>query len=130
MANIGHGTTLSGATTGTIAQIVSMKLPDQKADDIDITTMESVGKWREFMAGLKDAGALTLQLLYEKANYNIVLGALGGAAEVWTITFPDGSSFACSGYINANGGDDPLDDKITQSVTFKLSGEPTFTPAA
>lgn len=130
MANIGHGTTLSGASTGSIGQILSVGLPDQQVDDIDVTTMASTNKWREFMAGLKDAGVLTLQLLYEKSNYNTVQGALGAAAEAWTITFPDSSTFACSGYINANGGDDPLEDKITQSVTLKLSGEPTFTPAA
>jgi len=129
MATHGHGTTLSGASTGSIGQILSIGLPDQKVDDLDVTTMASTNKWREFIPGLKDAGSMTLQLLYEKANYNKVQGALGSTPEVWTITLPDGSTFACTGYINANGGDSPHEDKITQSVTLKLSGQPTFTPA-
>lgn len=129
MATHGHGTTLSGATTGSIAEILSVSLPDQKVDDLDVTTMASTDKWREFIPGLKDAGAITLQLLYEKANYQKVQNALGATPEVWTITLPDSSTFVCTGYINANGGDSPHEDKITQSVTLKISGAPTFTPA-
>jgi predicted secreted protein len=130
MGTHGHGTTLSGATTGSIGQILSVGLPDQSVDDLDVTTMASTNKWREFIPGLKDAGSMTLQLLYEKANYNTVQGALGAAPEEWTITLPDGSTFVCSGYIKSSGGDSPHEDKITQSVTLKLSGEPTFTAAA
>jgi predicted secreted protein len=130
MATHGHGTTLSGATTGAIAQIISVGLPDQKVDDLDVTTMASANKWREFIPGLKDAGTIQLQLLYEKANYQKVQNILGATPEVWTITLPDGSTFVSTAYINANGGDSPMEDKVTQSVTMKLSGEPTFTPAA
>lgn len=129
MATHGHGTTLSGATTGAIAQILSIGLPDQKVDDLDVTTMASTNKFREFIPGLKDAGTLKLELLYEKANYQKVQNALGGTPEVWTITLPDGSTFTCTGYINANSGDSKMEDKITQSVTMKISGQPTFTPA-
>jgi len=130
MAKLGCGATLSGSVTGAFGEIMSISLPDQKRDDIDITTMDSTEMWREFMPGLRDAGALNMTVLYEKTNYNKVQTAFTADAETWTITLPDGSTFASSGYINANGGEIPLDEKIQQTVTMKLSGKPTFVPAA
>jgi len=129
MGTLGYGTTLSGATTGAIGEIVDVGLPDQTVDDVDVSTSDSPDKFMEFIPGMINAGQISLQLVYEKANYNTVQGALGADPEIWTITFPDGSTFACSGYIKANGGSSPIKDKIGQSVTLKLSGKPTFTPA-
>jgi predicted secreted protein len=129
MAKLGCGATLTGSVNGAFAEIMSINLPDQKRDDIDVTTMDSTDMWREFIPGLKDAGSLTMQLLFEKANYSKVQTAFAGNPETWTIGIPDGSTFSCSGYLNANGGEIPLDEKITQSVTLKLSGKPTFVPA-
>jgi hypothetical protein len=129
MATHGHGTTLSGATTGAILQILSIGLPDQKVDDLDVTTMASVEKIREFIPGLIDAGTTKLELLYEKVNYQKVQNVLGAPPEVWTITYPDGSNHSGLGYFNALGGDSKMEDKITQSATMKWSGKVTFTPA-
>lgn len=123
----GFGTTLSGATTGAIAQITSIGVPGMEVDDIDVTTMLSTNGWKEFVAGLKDAGEITLQLLYHKTLTNTIEGRLGEANETWTITFPDSATFACSGYVKSLGIESPMEDKISQSCTIKLSGEPTFT---
>ncbi len=125
----GFGSTLSGSTSGSIAQILSVSMPSQEVDDLDITTMASNNGFKEYTPGLKDAGEITLQLLYEKANCNTIDGLLGGTAEVWTITLPDGSTWACSGYFKSLGGESPHGAEITQSATIKLTGAPTFTAA-
>lgn len=125
----GYGTTLSGSVSGTIAEIRSIGLPDQKVDDIDVTTMASPDKYKQFIAGLIDAGVITMQLLYTKAVYLQVQNALG-TSQTWTITLPDGSTFVGNGYINAQGGESPHDEKISQTVGLKLSGKPVFTAAA
>lgn len=126
----GYGTTLVGATLNAIGMITRVSLSGCDADMIDITTMNTTGKWKRFIAGLKDAKDVSFDLVYEKANMATLLGGLGGAAEVWTIEFPDGSTFACSGVIQHLGTTSPNGDKITQTLTIKFSGQPTFTPGA
>ena len=124
----GYGTTLSGATTGEIAEITNISIGGMEVDDLDLTTMDATNKWRIFKAGLKNAGELTLEVLYEKTNMATMLAALGAANEDWTITLPDGSTFVCSGYLRSIGAEVPVEDRISQSIVLKLSGEPTFTP--
>jgi len=130
MANIGHGTTLAGATVGEIGKLTNISGPNESVDDIDITDMSTTNARREFMAGLIDSGEVSADLIYDKTLYNTVQGALGNAAEVWTITLSDGTTIAASGYLKANGLAVPMEDKITQAITIKLSGEITVTPAS
>ena len=92
----GHGTTLAGGTTGTIGNIISVSGPDQTRDAIDISTMDSTNKWREFIPGMIDAGEVTFDINYDGSaagNANVLAGALDDAAETWTITFPDTSTW-------------------------------------
>ena len=124
----GFGATLSGASTGAIAQITSISVSGMEVDDLDVTTMLSPNGWKEFVAGLKDASEIALQLLYFKTAHNTIQGALGSANEAWTVTLADSATFVCSGYIKSLGIESPMEDKMTQSCTIKLSGEPEFTP--
>jgi len=129
----GHGATLAGASVGTIGNIISVSGPDQSRDSIDISTMDSTNKWREFIPGMIDAGEVTFDVNYDGSaagNANVLSGALDDAAEVWTITFPDTSTWACSGFVTGLGHAIPFDDKITQSVSIKFSGSPTYTDVA
>lgn len=125
----GHGTVLSGATTGVIGLIRSMDRGGLERDDIETSTMDSIDKWRTFIPGMKNAGELSMELLYKKENAEKVLTAFEADAEDWTITYPCGSTFVCSGYLRASSDAIPYDAEITQSVTLKLSGKPTFTAA-
>lgn len=122
----GFGTTISGAVAGPIGQVTKVGLEGQDVTDIDITTMNAPSKWMKFVAGLKDAKTLQLELLYGPLNTNTLLAALGGATQVWTITLPDTCSFAVTGYIKSLGTQIPLNDKISQTCVIRLSGPPVF----
>lgn len=125
---LGYGTTLSGATTGSIAEIVSIEIDGMEADEVDVTTMDSTNGWKEFLAGLKDAGSMTLTLVFEAANYAKILAAFAGTAEAWTITLPEGSTFVCTGWIKSAGNMSvPVEGRIENTATLRWSGEPTFT---
>lgn len=126
----GFGTTLSGASVGTIANITNVEIPGMEVNNIDISTMGSPDGWKEFVAGMKDAGEITLGLLYEASQHDTIQSALGGAPEDWTITLPDTSTFVCPGYISRLGITIPMDDGITQDATIKLTGKPSFTAAS
>lgn len=126
----GFGTTISGAVTGALAEITSVGLSGQDVTDIDVSSMDSPEGWMEFIAGMKNAGEAQMNLLYSGANMEAILEALGGTNEVWTITLPDTSTFVCSGYLKALGSQIPMNDKISQTCSLKLSGAPTFSAAS
>ena len=124
----GYGVALAGAAAGTIGEITRIGLPGIEVDDIDVTVSTSTEAWRVFIAGLKNAGEIEADLLYEKDNTDSVFDALA-TDDTFTITFPDDSTFACSGYLKGTGIEIPIDDRIEQTISIKLSGKPTFTAA-
>ena len=130
----GHGTTLAGATSGTIGNIISASIAGRTRDMIDISTMDSTDKFREFIAGMADEGELTVEVNYDGSDAGVAnsLNTAFQAAtnEAWTITLPDTSTFVCNGIISNLGVAAPVDDKITQSITIKLTGKGTFTDVA
>lgn len=124
----GYGTTLSGATTGIVVEVTNVSFGDTVTDQIDISNMDSDNSYREFIAGMLDAGEITLTCNYNKTQTAAFrTNQDTKAKEVWTITLPDSSTFVCSGFISSVGTPIPFDDKVTQDVTIKLSGKPTFT---
>lgn len=131
MAQIGHGTIVSGATTGVIGEVFGMTGPDQSVDDVEVSSFDSANSAKEYIAGLYDAGGATLQLNYDSSASGtadaLQTAILGRAIEVWTFTHTDGSIDTVSGYINALGKATPNGDKVTQNVGFKFTGIVVYT---
>ena len=136
-AKIGHGSLFKIANDASpqvmtsIGEITSIKPPSLSRDAIDATHSESPERWREFIPGLKDGGEVS-------ADLNLVPGSVGNllmiaqldndAPSVCEITLPTTPAFKWSfdaiftGYEQ----DDPIDDKMAVTVTFKVSGKPTL----
>jgi hypothetical protein len=131
MAGIGgFGTTLAGATTGTVGEIVKISLPELGITDIDVSSMDSTDNYMEFIGGSVEPGVIDVEVNYDKTDTATLIGRLRAANEVWTITFPDGSTWVTSGYINKlGGGTAGTNEKIGQMLSIKCSGKPTFTAA-
>ena len=127
----GHGSTLSiGGTT--VGNIITIAGPDETRDPIDISTMDSTAKWREFIPGMIDAGEATIDLNFDGTTVAALLHAqLTATAQSIIITTSDvdTATFTANGFITALGHAIPFDDKITQSVTIKFTGAGTFAAA-
>jgi predicted secreted protein len=139
----GHGTVLTcndGTNTTTVGNITTITGPSQTRDPIDISTMDSTSKHREFIPGMLDAGELTFTCNYDgtAAGTANELDTLKTAtAMTWTVTFDDAgpttetnSSWASAGFVTALGHAVPFDDKITQDVSVKCTGVPTYVDIA
>ena len=131
---IGYGVTLETTTsTGTLSIAYCRNIDGPSADinDVDTTTLDSTGGFRTFIAGLIDGGEVTTELMYDPTvESHKTLGTRFKARTLhtWTITDPTtaaGSAF--SGYIKSMSRAIPLDDVVTCSVTFKVSGNPGYT---
>jgi predicted secreted protein len=134
MAKRALGTKLQigDASPVTVAGLTSIGGLELSADTIDVTTLDSDGGYREFIAGFKDAGEVSLEGYLEtetgKGQKELYDLFESGATEEFTIQFPTGmGSWEFSGVVTgfATGAD--LEDPLSFSATIKVSGKPTLT---
>ena len=121
--------TLSGATTLSVGYWKRLSWDGPTAGTIDVTDVSSANEWKEFLAGLKDAGSITLSMQFEKAIWTKLLDALG-VTEVWTLTLGDGSKVVASGFVvQGPGFNGELESGADADVNIKLTGQPVYTAA-
>jgi len=125
---LGLGATLTGSVTGTIGFITGINVPGIEADSLETTKLDNADGWKTFMAGLKNAGSIDIDIIYDDENCDVVMGAVGSDNEDWTINLPNLSSFKCEGFIQKLSLAIPRDEKMTQTATIKLSGKMEYTP--
>lgn len=130
----------SGGTTYVdVAQVRKIKPPMVENDEIDVTTHDSSGGFREFVAApLKDGGEVELELVWDPAlasHKNASGGLLYAANQVpptvaaWELTLPDAASttWTFDGFVKSfEPGELNIDNEMTATVIIRVSGAPTF----
>ena len=119
-----------GATT--IAQVRDIGGPGISMDTIDVTTHDSTDAWREFIAGLKDGGEVSLDLVYDPDNASQTLLRTdldARTVNTYSITLTDTTpaviTFSC--LVTAFEPSAAVEDELGLSATLKITGEPVFT---
>lgn len=131
---IGFGVTLTGSTTGTIGQILSLDVGGMKCDFVDMTAADSTSAFRTFLPTILDAGEITFEVNHDGAANgtanDLNTPFLAKTVEAWTVVFPDTSIWACSGFITSFGIKNDVEGKVTDSITIKCTGVPVYTDHA
>ena len=117
----GHGTTL---TFGPFTfQLLSMEGPSMERGDIDTSFLGSTNNVRTFVpTTLTDNGTLDVTVQYDPTIQPVVVAGSQGAL---TITMGVGVAYgwACaSAYLKSFSASAALDELMTASASFKLSG--------
>jgi len=134
--DIGFATTFGpvvGNAYTALAEVTELNPPELSRDSVDFTHHGSPDRHREFKPGLSDAGevSLTYNLVPGLADDAVIATHLASnAVEAWRIVFPNGAQLNFKGFATAHGRATPMDDKMTGSATFKVTGKPVLTPAA
>lgn len=112
-----------------VADVTSIDVLDIDVDNIDATSHDSTGQWREFVASLKDAGELSLDLNYDPSAHGTLFSAIG-VEKNWQITLTDSGAAVVTfaAFINGFSAQAPYDDKLSATVTLKVTGAVTITP--
>lgn len=118
-----------GATT--IAQVRDIGGPGVSMDTIDVTTHDSTDAWREFIAGLKDGGEVSLDLVYDPDNASQTLLRTdldARTVNTYSITLTDATpatiTFSC--LVTAFEPSAAVEDELGLSATLKVTGEPVW----
>ncbi len=110
----------------TIGSLTSIGEIAPTSDEVDTTTLDSVGGYREFLQGLKDSGELPLTGYHDAANTGQstmrTLYASGASGYFW-VTFPDQTTVAFNAYVKGySDGSADVDGVVGFGCTLRISG--------
>ena len=112
------------------AKIKDFGTPEESRDTSEDSYIDEVSGYKEFVAGMKDAGEMSLTLKWNQAEAGqVVLNtAFDGDGEVYgQITFTTGAKFTYKGVVIGRGIEVPKNETITRTYKIKLSGKPEWT---
>lgn len=116
------------ATYTALAEVLSVTPPSISVETVDVTHMGSDDGFREYKAGRRDGGEVTVNMNYVEASATLLQTLVLAGYETFRITFPDSSTYVFSGIPTAFSFDDVvIDDKVAMSLTIKVSGKPVYT---
>ena len=139
----GHGATLSScadtnfASVTTFGQITNISGPNLTRDSIDVSNMGSTEGWKEHIKGMLDGGEITADVIYDGTTFASAMYAqFTNPTAYWRVTMNDHttaasrSNITCAGFVTSLGHTIPVGDKVSQSVTIKLTGVASYNPHA
>lgn len=109
-----------------VAEVVNITPPGRTRDAVDATHMASPNKYREYIAGLLDAGEATIEINFVPAVSDVINTAMEAGVGTFQITHPNGIRLQFSAVVTNYEPDMPIDGKMVANVTFKVSGKPTL----
>lgn len=131
----GKGAIFNRWNTGTstwvpIAGLKSISGPTCNRETIDVTTLDSVGGYREFIGSLRDAGDVSFNMLFDAAGYSLMKTDFeSDTAQKYQIVLPDATHTTLEfyGLVTDLPIDIPVDDAVSSDITIKISGQTTLT---
>ena len=130
-----QGTTLkftpAGGTQVVVGKLTSVGEIAPEAEEVDITTLESTGGYREYMQGFRDSGELEITGFHDAddAGQTALRTAFAsGASGSFEVKFPDDSAVTFSGFIKSHTiGSAEVDGAIGFGAVIRISGAVTVT---
>lgn len=120
----------------TIAQVRDISGPALGLDTIEVTNRDSPSGFKEYIAGLKDGGEITFDIVYDPDLTTHSASAAGGLVTLFTagavnnfrLTFADATPLTATfaGLVTKFQPRAPLSDYQRAEVTIKLSGAITW----
>ena len=124
----GDGTSSESFTA--IAEINQIEGPTMVREQIETTSLDTTGGWRTFIAGFRDGGEITLTMNYVRDGYEQMrLDFLSDDSVNYQLVLPDpdATTLDFAGYVTNLPLSITADDKVTATVTIKISGEVDLT---
>ena len=103
-------------------------------DEIDVTTLDSPNRAKEYISGAADFGSVEVEQNVTTQNTDQIekVNALFASGDLreWERT-DDTGTVAFTGYVAEAGyGEETVDGLVKFNYTIRISGQPTFTPAS
>ena len=118
----------SGSAWVNLAEVKSINGPTMSREMIDVTSLDSTGGYREFIASYRDGGTVDLTMIFRRDTYDLMHGDFeDDTVHNYEIVLPDGdhTSLEFEGYVNEVPLSIVADDAVTADVSIKVTSAPT-----
>ena len=126
---IGDGTDGGSSEYTKVGEVISITAPGVTREAIDVTHLESPDGFREFIPGLMDMDAATIQFNYVPAATDALYTAMQTGKGDFEITYPNGVKFRFKGIVQSWKPGDVSTTTMTGEFTVKPTGKPTLVGA-
>ncbi|CAM3606915.1 phage tail tube protein [Erysipelothrix urinaevulpis] len=100
-----------------------------ESEEIDITTHDSVDDFKEYIAGSKDAGEVSIEgYLFNESNFEKLL-ELANSREVrsWKVQYPSGATWMFDAFVKSlKDGAKDIEGVASFTMNLRISGAPKF----
>lgn len=125
---------IEGATPGTyvdVAEVVAITPPGMTREAVEATHLKSPDGFKEFIAGLMEAGEASITLNFVPSATDALYTAFLASSGKYEITFPNGVHLRFAGFFT---GYTPPEltagGKMEATATIKATGKPTLHAAS
>lgn len=116
-----------GGSWETVANATSIGGPGLSREEYDVTTHQSPDQWEEIIFGIKRSGEVSVDVNYAPSEHDTLLTDFDDPNPLdYRLTWPDDSEWEFEAGLTGFEPDAPHDGQLTASLTFKLSGPPSF----
>jgi Phage major tail protein 2. len=122
--------------TKIIGDLTSIGSPSVDTEEIDVTTLDSAGAYREFIPGFKDAGELNISGFFvptDEGQAALYEALESGETQQFEILYPSktgGASWSFPGFVKTYTVNTDLEEAIGIEATIRVSGQPYLNLAA
>ena len=113
-----------------IANATNISGPGLARNTIDVTAHDSPDRHMEFVGGLVDPGEVSIDVNYAPVDHDTLVADLQDEdPRNYQLVFPTtpAATWAFAAVMTGFEASAPYDDKLTATLTFKVSGKPTIT---
>lgn len=134
-ATISQGTTLkftpAEGEAVTVGKLTSVGEIAPEAEEVDVTTLDSTGGYREYIQGFRDSGEVEISGYHDSgdAGQKAMRAAFAsGETGAFEVAFPDGTAVKFSGFVKGHTiGSAEVDGAIGFGAVIRISGPVTVT---
>ena len=125
-----RGNAASPEVFTSLAEVKNIQRSGAKVDLQDVTNMDSVGAYREYLPTLLDAGEVSFSGNYipgDTTQQTLQSDFDSRAKKNWKIVLPNTlGAWSFAAYVSSFDFDLPTDKEATITVKLKITGKPTF----
>ena len=108
-----------------ISEIISINGPNMSRSVIDVTSLDSIDMYREFISGIRDGGDLSLGMNFTIEGYNQMFEDYrSNILQDYTVTIDEGGdnaeAYEITALVTGMTLSIPIDDKIVTDITIKV----------
>lgn len=112
-----------------IANATNITAPGLARNTIDVSAHDSPNKYMEFVGGMIDPGEVSIDVNYDPTSHDMLVADLEDEdPRNYQLVFPDpaATTWSFAAVLTGFEATAPYDDKLTATLTYKVSGKPTI----